>query len=41
VVSNLSANNAMNADSEKRRSFAAPLFTASYGDRLDRRWNRA
>ena len=27
------ANNAINADSEKRRSFVAPLFTAGYGER--------
>jgi hypothetical protein len=26
-------NNAINADSEKRRSFVAPLFTAGYGAR--------
>lgn len=26
-------NNAINADSEKRRSFVAPLFTAGYGER--------
>lgn len=26
-------NNAINADSEKRRSFVAPLFTAGYGGR--------
>jgi hypothetical protein len=29
----LTANNAINADSEKRRSFVAPLFTAGYGER--------
>ena len=28
------ANHAINADSEKRRSFVAPLFTADYGERL-------
>ena len=27
------ANNAINADSEKRCSFVAPLFTAGYGER--------
>ena len=27
------ANNAINADSEKRRAFVAPLFTAGYGER--------
>ncbi len=27
------ANNAINADSEKQRSFVAPLFTAGYGER--------
>lgn len=26
-------NNAINADSEKRRNFVAPLFTAGYGKR--------
>ncbi len=26
-------NNAINADSEKRRAFVAPLFTAGYGER--------
>jgi hypothetical protein len=26
-------NNAINSDSEKRRSFVAPLFTAGYGER--------
>jgi hypothetical protein len=26
-------NNAINADSKKRRSFVAPLFTAGYGER--------
>ncbi|MCF6152765.1 MAG: hypothetical protein E3K38_10825 [Candidatus Kuenenia stuttgartiensis] len=26
------ANNAINADSEKRRAFVAPLFTAGYGE---------
>jgi hypothetical protein len=26
-------NHAINADSEKRRSFVAPLFTAGYGER--------
>ena len=26
-------NNAINSDSEKRRSFVAPLFTAGYGNR--------
>lgn len=29
----MSPNNAINADSEKRRSFVAPLFTANYGER--------
>jgi hypothetical protein len=28
--------NAMNAGSKKRRSFGAALFTADYGERLDR-----
>lgn len=28
-----SSNNTINADSEKRRSFVAPLFTAGYGER--------
>ncbi|MEI2614293.1 MAG: hypothetical protein V9G21_04425 [Methylotenera sp.] len=27
------SNNAINSDSEKRRAFAAPLFTAGYGER--------
>jgi hypothetical protein len=27
------ANNAINAESEKRCSFVAPLFTAGYGER--------
>ena len=26
-------NHAINADSEKRRAFVAPLFTAGYGER--------
>lgn len=26
-------NNTINADSEKRRAFVTPLFTASYGER--------
>jgi len=26
-------NNAINADSEKRHAFVAPLFTAGYGER--------
>jgi hypothetical protein len=26
-------NNAINADSEKRRAFVAPYFTAGYGER--------
>jgi len=26
-------NNAINTDSEKRRAFVAPLFTAGYGER--------
>jgi hypothetical protein len=30
---NCAANNAINADSEKRRAFVAPLFTAGYGER--------
>lgn len=29
----LPSNNAINADSKKRRSFVAPLFTAGYGER--------
>ena len=29
----LVANNAINSDSEKRRAFVAPLFTAGYGER--------
>ena len=29
----MNANNAMNADSEKRRTYVAPLFTAGYGER--------
>lgn len=28
-----SANHAINSDSEKRRAFVAPLFTAGYGER--------
>lgn len=32
-------NNAINADSEKRRSFVAPLFTAGYGERYVARSN--
>lgn len=27
------ANHAINTDSEKRRAFVAPLFTAGYGER--------
>ena len=27
------SNNAINSDSEKRRSFVAPPFTAGYGER--------
>jgi hypothetical protein len=30
---NLPHNNAINTDSEKRRAFVAPLFTAGYGER--------
>jgi hypothetical protein len=30
---NKSPNNAIIADSEKRRAFVAPLFTAGYGER--------
>jgi hypothetical protein len=30
---NMIHNNAINSDSEKRRYFVAPLFTASYGER--------
>jgi hypothetical protein len=29
----MNPNNAINADSEKRRSFVAPLFAAGYGER--------
>jgi hypothetical protein len=29
----LKPNNAINADSEKRRAFGTPLFTAGYGER--------
>jgi hypothetical protein len=29
----MKANNAINAVSEKRRAFVAPLFTAGYGER--------
>jgi len=29
----MNPNHAINADSEKRRSFVAPLFTAGYGER--------
>jgi hypothetical protein len=29
----MQSNNAINADSEKRRAFVAPLFTAGYGER--------
>jgi hypothetical protein len=29
----MSHNNAINSDSEKRRAFVAPLFTAGYGER--------
>jgi hypothetical protein len=32
-MSNMPPNNAINTDSEKRRSFVAPLFTAGYGER--------
>ena len=32
-VGNKAPNNAINADSEKRRAFVAPLFTAGYGER--------
>jgi hypothetical protein len=30
---NIAPNHAINADSKKRRSFVAPLFTAGYGER--------
>ncbi|HEX4899332.1 MAG TPA: hypothetical protein VFV61_02310 [Pyrinomonadaceae bacterium] len=30
---NIAPNNAINMDSEKRRAFIAPLFTAGYGKR--------
>ncbi len=29
----MSHNNAINSDSEKRRFYVAPLFTAGYGER--------
>lgn len=29
----LTANNAINPDTKKRRSFVAPLFAAGYGER--------
>lgn len=29
----MNANNAINTDSEKRRAFLTPLFTAGYGER--------
>jgi len=29
----MAPNNAINTDSEKRRAFVAPLFTAGYGER--------
>jgi hypothetical protein len=29
----MSSNKAINTDSEKRRSFVAPFFTAGYGER--------
>jgi hypothetical protein len=29
----MSSDNAINADSGKRRAFVAPLFTAGYGER--------
>jgi hypothetical protein len=32
--------NAINADSEKWRSFVAPLFTAGYGDRYTANYER-
>ncbi len=32
-LGNKAPNNAINADSEKRRAFVAPLFTADYGER--------
>ncbi|MHB8385243.1 hypothetical protein [Metallibacterium sp.] len=31
----MTPNNAINSDSEKRRAFVAPLFTAGYGKRLE------
>jgi ribosomal protein S18 acetylase RimI-like enzyme len=33
------SNNAINSDSEKRRSFVAPLFTAGYSERVCRAWH--
>jgi len=33
IEANAGHNNAINAGSEKRRSFVAPLFTAGYGER--------
>jgi len=33
------ASNAINAHSEKRRAFVAPLFTAGYGERYDCYWH--
>lgn len=32
VSAEATPNNAINADSEKRRAFVAPLFTAGYGE---------
>ncbi len=32
---NRASNNAINTDSEKRRAFVAPLFTAGYGGRYN------
>jgi hypothetical protein len=33
MVQPYAEHNAINTDSEKRRSFVAPLFTAGYGER--------
>ena len=33
VSAEATPNNAINADSEKRRAFVSPLFTAGYGER--------
>jgi hypothetical protein len=40
VFAEATPNNAINADSEKRRAFVAPLFTAGYGERYGSHYRR-